>query len=998
MRQLTKRVVAANVVVAAVLLLLVSLQLTVDRAEVLGTARDRANDIAMSLAGDVERNLALIDIGLVAIGEALHREPDMDVQALHHLLARRQRQTLGLNAFLVMDARGHTVAVSGLPVGAPVGDGVDPAYLQARHAGIDGPLIGLPRRDLPGLGGDWGVSISRILRDADGRFNGVVAAVLPLQSLVNGFEDLRIGAGGAVVIFSDAGTMLARAPLVSGYIGQSYADVPGFLEQLRASGDGDVFAYPADGVRRLSVARPIAQGQAHVLAGLALAEVLEPWWRRAVFQAAIALLGLLMFIGASYFFLREVSQQQRWEGQRSARLRLLARSSAALARCRDAHSLLRQLTETARELIGAHQAASSLNRAGARAPQVHAVSLSDKYARWQDYDETPDGSGIYRRVCEFNEPMLLSQAELEAHPDWRGFGEASERHPPMRGWLAVPIVSQDGHNLGLIQLSDKYNGEFSVDDLNELSQLASFAGVALDNLDGRGALERALVQVTESRDEIETVFTSISDAVIAMDRDWRFIYLNAEAERLLRRGRDELLGRIAWEEFPEARDTEMYSAYHRARDEGVPVGLELYYAPLEAWLNIRAFPARNGVTVYFQDVSVRRETEARLRQSQKMEAVGQLTGGVAHDFNNLLTVILGTGEQLQQTLDKAQVSPAEREQLRTMLQAAGRAAALTHRLLAFARKQPLNPSPVDVNELVGDAESILRRTLGEHIDIELVRGTGLWRASVDANELQNAILNLAINARDAMPGSGKLTIETANASVDADYAEAHEMTPGQYVMIAVSDTGHGMPPEVLERVFDPFYTTKAAGKGSGLGLSMVYGFVRQSNGMVKIYSEVGEGSTVRLYLPRAEGGGNMSERRRQLFDGVPRGSERILLLEDDALVRRYVITSLESLGYAVTACEAGQEALDRLEEQPFDLLLTDVVLPGGLSGKDVAREVARRRPEMRILFMSGYTENAIVHHGRLDPGVNLLGKPFRLADLARKVRSVLDAPAPDAPA
>jgi len=381
----------------------------------------------------------------------------------------------------------------------------------------------------------------------------------------------------------------------------------------------------------------------------------------------------------------------------------------------------------------------------------------------------------------------------------------------------------------------------------------------------------------------------------------------------------------------------------------------------------------------------------RLRQSQKMEAVGQLTGGVAHDFNNLLTVILGSNEMLVQSL-------AGNHELRGMaelaVKAAERGAELTNRLLAFGRRQALSPTPSDINRLLAGMEKLLRRTLGEHVDIEMVQSGGLWRAMVDTGQIENAILNLCLNARDAMPQGGRLTIETANVRLDAAYADRHsELEPGQYVMVAVSDTGTGMDSGTLERAFEPFFTTKGVGKGSGLGLSMVYGFIKQSKGHVRIYSEQGQGTTVKLYLPRAFAGKAAGEEEAAGVAATRRGNERILLVEDDELVREHVSAQLKSLGYDVVAAPNGPEALDLIRRLAFDLLFTDIIMPGGMNGRQLADEAKTLRPTMPVLFTSGYTENAIVHHGRLDPGVHLLQKPYRRQELAAKLREVLDGEA-----
>ncbi|WP_404296239.1 PAS domain-containing protein [Halomonas sp.] len=388
-----------------------------------------------------------------------------------------------------------------------------------------------------------------------------------------------------------------------------------------------------------------------------------------------------------------------------------------------------------------------------------------------------------------------------------------------------------------------------------------------------------------------------------------------------------------------------------------------------------------------QDITQQRQVAEELRQAQKLESVGQLTGGVAHDFNNLLTVILGNAELLTEEL-------AGNAQLRALAamtaSAASRGAELTNRLLAFARRQPLEPQVLNVNRLVAGMEDLLRRTLHESIEIERVQAGGLWNVEVDAGQLESAILNLALNARDAMPGGGRLTIETANAMLDDSYAENHwEVKAGQYVLISLSDSGTGMPAEVARQAFEPFFTTKKNGQGSGLGLSMVYGFVKQSAGHIKIYSEAGEGTTVKLYFPRGRAGAAMTVDA-ATPSAVSGGDEHILVVEDDALVRRHVSTLLQGLGYRVASAASGHQALDIIENhEDIDLLFTDVVMPGGINGRQLADRASVLRPDLKILFTSGYTENAIVHHGRLDPGVQLLSKPYRRQELAAKVRKVL---------
>jgi signal transduction histidine kinase len=397
-----------------------------------------------------------------------------------------------------------------------------------------------------------------------------------------------------------------------------------------------------------------------------------------------------------------------------------------------------------------------------------------------------------------------------------------------------------------------------------------------------------------------------------------------------------------------------------------------------------------------EEIAHRTQAEESLRQSQKMEAIGHLTGGVAHDFNNLLTVIGGGVETLQRIFatvplgsDEARVKRA----LGMIAQGATRAATLTHRLLAFARRQTLDPRPLDANKLVAGMSELLRRTLGESVALETVLAGGLWRTALDANQLENALLNLAVNARDAMPNGGKLTIETANTYLDEAYAAAHDdVTIGQYVMIAVSDTGAGIDQRILERVFEPFFTTKDIGQGTGLGLSQVYGFIKQSNGHVKLYSEEGQGTVVKLYLPRLlsdrpEGKPKTEETR------ILRGQgETVLVVEDEPAVREHSVASLRELGYRVLAASDGHAAMRVLaREAEVALLFTDVGLPGGMTGRQLAEAARVLRPELKVVYTTGYARNAIVQGGVLDPGTELLPKPFSYAALAGKIRTVLDS-------
>jgi signal transduction histidine kinase/CHASE3 domain sensor protein/CheY-like chemotaxis protein len=414
--------------------------------------------------------------------------------------------------------------------------------------------------------------------------------------------------------------------------------------------------------------------------------------------------------------------------------------------------------------------------------------------------------------------------------------------------------------------------------------------------------------------------------------------------------------------------------------------------PDERLLEIRrtAMPD-GGFVVAISDMTKRAQAEAVLRESQRMQAIGQLTGGIAHDFNNLLTIILGNLEFLR---DRPADAAKVRARVERVTAAAERGAALTRQLLAFARKQPLAPAALDLSSIVPGMVPLLRRTLGEHIEVRYVETAGLWPAMADPSQLESAVLNLALNARDAMPEGGRLTIELANMVLDEEYASRHaEVAAGDYTMLAVSDTGCGMTPEVAARVFEPFFTTKADGEGTGLGLAMVFGFVKQSGGHVKVYSEPGEGTTVRIYLPRATGTAVAAGQRSVAPLELPRASATVLVVEDEAGVREVTVAMLTDLGYRVLEAADGDEGLRvfAANADEIDLVLTDVVLPGKLRGRDLAERIVALRPGVRLVYMSGYTENSIVHNGRLDDGVQLISKPFQRDQLARKLAETLRA-------
>jgi PAS domain S-box-containing protein len=516
---------------------------------------------------------------------------------------------------------------------------------------------------------------------------------------------------------------------------------------------------------------------------------------------------------------------------------------------------------------------------------------------------------------------------------------------------------------------------------------------------GRDMTESRLAQesLRESEQLARGIIDTALDAFIQVDeqgiiRDW-----NPQAENILGWSRDEVLGKDVFELMGQP---DGQGPLKKALQSFLRSGNEVVRQPrrelqvrrrdrkeLTVELSIAALRTRGGFVFngFIRDLTDKLAAEERIRQAEKMEAMGQLTGGIAHDFNNILTVITGTIEILA---DAVKGEPQLAAITRMIDEAASRGADLTQHLLAFARKQPLEPKITDVNTLIIDTAKLLQRTLGEHVEIESVFEDETCPAIVDPNQLATAILNLALNARDAMPDGGKLIIETGFVMLDDNYARMHsDVRPGRYAIIAVSDTGAGIPAAMLDKVFNPFFTSKGPGKGTGLGLSMVYGFVKQSAGHIMIYSEEGHGTTIKMYLPPAMGTLPASEATPA--PAVEGGHETILVVEDDKLVRDYVLAQLHSLGYVTLDAANATEALALVHAgHAFDLLFTDVIMPG-INGRQLANEILKVRPALRVLFTSGYTENAIIHHGRLDEGVLLLAKPYRKSDMAIMIRKAL---------
>lgn len=580
-------------------------------------------------------------------------------------------------------------------------------------------------------------------------------------------------------------------------------------------------------------------------------------------------------------------------------------------------------------------------------------------------------------ACDRIEVSLREPAEAEAGA------------PPLR---EIKLLSAAGERLGHLILFRADGAALSPEDELVLEQLARGVAAALE-----GAL--LLAEARRAKSEMEDILSTISDGIFAVDRTWCVRYANAAAGRYLQHRPETMRGANLWTLLPGLRGGEVGERLEAAAERGEDAAFTSFWPPLNAWFELRVYPFAGGLTVYFRDVTMQRESEEKLRQAQKLETVGHLTGGIAHDVNNMLTVILGNLELLAIRAEDRLSGVAgggldEELKLDLTLAEAGlrageSASQLMNRLLVFARHKPLSRQVVAVDALLQSLQPLIRRTISQQVSLRMHWPVDLWAALAEPAELENAILNLSINARDAMPGGGTLSIDAANVAIDRAYAAVAGIDrPGDYVIISVADTGSGMPQDILARAFDPFFTTKAPGKGTGLGLSMVYGFVRQSGGHVVIDSEPGRGTVVRMYLPRTL----PAERAEKAPPpaAVAGGNETILLVEDNALVRVHTDAMLRGLGYRVVAAPDGPAAMQALAGglRP-DMLLSDVVLPGGMSGRDLADAAQAAIPALRVLFISGYAGNVLMENGRLPPGVDLLGKPFRRSELAARIRAQL---------
>ncbi|MBP1475108.1 PAS domain S-box protein [Frateuria sp. MAH-13] len=697
-------------------------------------------------------------------------------------------------------------------------------------------------------------------------------------------------------------------------------------------------------------------------------------------------------------------------------LETLNRVGATVASELELERVVQTVTDAGVALIGASMGAFFYNTTNEAGESMMLYTLSGVDRHVFDRYPMPRASLLFRptlageRVVRCDD--VLRDPRYGKSPPYHGLPPG---HPPVRSYLAVPVVSRSGRVSGGLFFGHPEPGRFSARHERLMAGIAAHAAIAIDNANLYAVAQREIEERRAAEDRLREINETLEQRVEARtrerDRAWKYsrdLQAVVDERGYFLQVSDAWYAVLGWP----AAEVIGHRAYEFIHPDDRPVGERPFFSNLArgpafenrmrhknggyrciAWLVSQdedtIYASGRDVTEQKEQASALAQAEATLRQSQKMEAVGHLTGGIAHDFNNMLAVVIGSLDLLQHRLPE---DAPERRHAGNAMEAANRAATLTQRLLAFARQQPLDPRPVDANVLVEGMSELLRHAIGPDIRLEVLTAHGLWLTLVDANQLENAILNLAVNARDAMPGGGRLTIETANAVLDRRHMAGYpDMEAGDYVSITVSDSGTGMPAEVAARAFDPFFTTKQAGQGTGLGLSQVYGFVKQSGGHVSIYSEPGRGTGVKVYLPRLVGQAHGQEPDRAA-SALPVGrQELILLVDDEPAVRQVTAEALHELNYRVLQANGADAALSMLAAHAdIALLLTDVVMPD-VDGRRLAEEARLARPGLKVLFTTGYSAAAAQRHGATDPGAPLLGKPYTLAELGRKLRQVLES-------
>jgi len=902
--------------------------------------RQRAENLAHVLSEHLGQTIATIDSALsqIALHSARVGGPNARSPFWEPVLQAALAGLTGAGSISIVNDAG-VITQSTIPaiVGETRGDRYLLQFLKQHKT--TGLAADAPFRSPAGRG--MVIPFGRRLASPYVDFDGYAVATLEPEQLRHFYRSVDLDGSGKISVLHPQGILLFHEPSNGTAIGEPVHDHPLFQAAVGESGNGFVRAPIEPGGRAyINAFRTVPRANLILAVSLSEDRALAAWFRELWNSLAVlGGLGCLLFF-AGYLISREIRARAAADlalKENQARFREIMHRVPMLVSVKDTKGRIRFINKALEELF-------NVSRQEASGKTLHEV--------------VSGGTGPAELISALDQEVVRTKAPLQ-----RELTYDTTRGTCTALFVKFPLFDQDGN----------------------VDAVASFS-----------------TDLTEQRRQ-ETWFRTIMDhapPLIALKGlDGKFLFVNRAQEQACGVKASEFLGRRSRDIFPQDY-AEMHDQFDRAVIAArAPIQREFtspYAAGTRTLLFVKfpIFNASGGIEAVGSiatDVSKQRQAETQLVHAQRMEAVGQLTGGIAHDFNNLLTVIIGNSEILTDELK-------DNERLHSLaevtLDAAERSAALTQRLLAFGRRQMLAPRPTDVKQLVEDMEDLIARAAGSPVTIDCRFADGLWPAIIDPGQLETAILNLVVNSRDAMPDGGRITIELANAELGDGYIESKpDAKPGDYIMLAVTDTGTGMPPEIAARVFEPFFTTKEVGKGTGLGLPTIYGFIKQSRGHVNIYSEVGHGTVVRLYIPRADSPSLAPELARDETLALPRGHESILLVEDDRIVRAFAEGQLLEFGYHVTTVSDPEEAMRiaRLTGRP-DLLLTDVVMPGPMNGRELAERMRELWPDLKVLCTSGFTDGAlpVLVDGRSD-GLYFLSKPFRRRDLALKVREVLDA-------
>ena len=900
----------------------------------------RAASLALVLSEHLEQTIATVDAALSQL--VLHSErvggPNAPAPVWDPVLAAAYSGLAGVGSITLLNDTG---LITHSTLQSIIGQSRISQFMYRYLSTVPTSelLADTPYRSI--LDGRMLIPLGRRLATPEGNFDGAVVATLEPEQLRSFYRSVDVGANGTISVLHPTGIVLFREPSIGNPAGEKAHESPLFTATRDEFGKGLLRgALTPNGRPYISAFRSLSKPYLFLAVSLNEDDVLADWydelWRTAI---AIGLIGLLLVV-AGFLINREI----RARGVADAALR------ANRAR-------LNEIMDRAPILVSVKDVNGRLQFINRELEKLLRVSRSEAEGKRLE-DLTPtDAAGV---VSALDQEVIDTKSTLQ-----REITYSTQDGKRTAMFVKFPLLDQAG------------NVEFVV----------SFS-----------------MDLTNQR-RGESWFKAIMDhapsAVVLKDVNGRFLFANQALERWLGKSAPDMVGSITKDLFS-AEYAQQHDDFDREVLEAKEPRQREFLAPLAIGnrnVLFTKFPIFDlegnleGIGSIGTDITERKHAEVQLAQTQRMEAVGKLTGGIAHDFNNLLTVIIGNAEILAEELqNNERLQPLAQ----VTLDAAERSATLTQRLLAFGRRQLLEPRATDTNQLLGDMADLIERAAGRG-KIVYQLADDLWPAMVDPGQLETAVLNLVVNSRDAMPAGGSITVETANAELDDFYAQMNpDAKPGEYVMVAVSDAGTGMAPEVVARVFEPFFTTKEVGKGTGLGLPTIYGFIKQSGGHVKIYSEEGHGTVVRLYVPRANAPSIVPALTAAGREQLPGGRELILLVEDDKLVRTHTENQLIELGYRVTSATSPAEAMKiaRLIGKP-DLLLTDIVMPGGENGCELAARMRERWPDLKVLCTSGYADRAIegLADGLAD-GIHFLGKPFRRKDLALKVREVLDTPVP----